>query len=363
MTTTGQIVSTKTQAILSAFNLNEAECNITCITNGLINHTSLLELQNSHKKYILQRLNTNVFKSPLHIAQNIRSIADYLSIHHPEYLLPAPIKTIDGGEYFYDEENGNYRLIPYINGSHTLNVVDNPTQAFEAARQFGRFTRMLEGFDPTKLHITLKDFHNLSLRFEQFQNAMIHGNKNRIDQCRPLIDFLNDQVAIVGHYQSLLHHPSFMTRVTHHDTKISNVLFDQHGKGICVIDLDTVMPGFFISDVGDMMRTYLSPVNEEEGDFTKIQIREEFFTAIVKGYLDEMNDQLTQSEKKNFVFAGKFMIYMQALRFLTDHLNNDVYYGAKYEGHNLLRAQNQAVLLQKLFEKEDELNKITAQLV
>jgi thiamine kinase-like enzyme len=144
--------------------------------------------------------------------------------------------------------------------------------------------------------------------------------------------------------------------VTHHDTKISNVLFDDQDNGLCVIDLDTVMPGYFISDVGDMMRTYLSPVNEEEKDLSKIIIRNEYFKAITDGYLSEMSAELTEKEKEHFVYAGKFMIYMQALRFITDHLNNDHYYGAAYEGHNFVRANNQAVLLQKLSEKEDELS-------
>ena len=130
------------------------------------------------------------------------------------------------------------------------------------------------------------------------------------------------------------------------------MLFDEQQNGLCVIDLDTVMPGYFISDVGDMFRTYLCPVSEEEKDFSKITIRTDYFKAIAEGYLGQMKDELTQIEKDHFVYAGKFMIYMQALRFLTDHLNNDVYYGARYEGHNFVRAGNQAMLLQKLIENE-----------
>jgi hypothetical protein len=130
------------------------------------------------------------------------------------------------------------------------------------------------------------------------------------------------------------------------------VLFDANHKGLCVIDLDTVMPGYFISDIGDMMRTYLSPANEEEKDFSKIEIRQEYFESIWKGYMSEMKDELNREEKSHFIYAGEFMIYMQALRFLTDHLNNDVYYGARYEGQNFVRAGNQMQLLKKLMEKE-----------
>ena len=150
---------------------------------------------------------------------------------------------------------------------------------------------------------------------------------------------------------------AFKKRVTHHDTKISNVLFDAQDKGLCVIDLDTVMPGYFISDAGDMMRTYLSPAGEEETDYSKIDVRENYFDAIVQGYLSEMKDELSAEEKKYFVYAGKFMIYMQALRFITDYLNNDIYYGASYELHNLNRATNQLTLLNILTSKEEALNK------
>ena len=133
------------------------------------------------------------------------------------------------------------------------------------------------------------------------------------------------------------------------------MLFDENDKGLCVIDLDTLMPGYFISDLGDMLRTYLSPVSEEEKDYSKIEIRNEYFVSIVKGYLGELNDELTPEEKEHFIYSGKFMIYMQGLRFLTDYINNDIYYGAKYEDHNLIRTGNQFTLLQKLTEKEDEL--------
>ena len=181
------------------------------------------------------------------------------------------------------------------------------------------------------------------------------GNKERLQQSTGLIDFIKDNKAIVETYENVLQNPFFKLRVTHHDTKISNVLFDNKDEGLCIIDLDTVMPGYFISDVGDMMRTYLSPANEEEKDFSKIEIREEYFKAIWNGYMGEMNMELTDDEKAHFIYAGKFMIYMQALRFLTDHLNDDIYYGAKYEGQNLVRAGNQAILLNCLLEKENKL--------
>ena len=196
------------------------------------------------------------------------------------------------------------------------------------------------------------NFHNLSLRYQQFENALIKGSSKRVTAALPEIKMLENNKNIVDEFEKIKTDANFKIRITHHDTKISNVLFDENDKGLCVIDLDTVMPGYFISDVGDMMRTYLSPANEEEKDFRKIKVRFHYLVAIIKGYLSEMNDELTEKEKLYFTYAGKFMIYMQALRFLTDFLNDDIYYGAKYEKHNLVRAKNQLVLLAILIKKE-----------
>ncbi|HET6767304.1 MAG TPA: aminoglycoside phosphotransferase family protein, partial [Chitinophagaceae bacterium] len=192
-------------------------------------------------------------------------------------------------------------------------------------------------------------------RYSQFEDAIKQGNKERIREATETIQFLERQYEIVAISGQIRHDPDFKKRVTHHDCKISNVLFDNNNRGLCVIDLDTVMPGYFISDFGDMMRTYLSPVSEEEKNFDRIEIREEYFKAISNGYLSEMGNELTAIEKEHLVYAGKFMVFMQALRFITDHLNNDIYYGARYQGHNFVRANNQTVLLKKIIEKEQNL--------
>lgn len=326
------------------------------INNGLINKTWLIK--NSHKNFILQKVNHDVFKNPQAIASNIRMIADYLFKNDPKYLFIAPLKTKHNEEMKCIEGKGYFRLLPFVSESNTINTVQKPYQAYEAARKFGEFTKLLSGFPVEKLQITLPDFHNLTLRYQQFDDALKNGNKDRLLQSKDLISFIETNKNIVDTYENILQNPSFKLRVTHHDTKISNVLFNDEDKGLCVIDLDTVMPGYFISDVGDMIRTYLSPASEEEKDFSTIEIREEYFKAIWNGYMNEMNNELSAEEKKNFIYAGKFMIYMQAIRFLTDHLNNDIYYGAKYEDHNFYRAGNQVVLLQKLIEKEDILKRI-----
>lgn len=342
-------------AVLNAYGLAGAA--VEPLGGGLINHT--WKVTANHRHYVLQRLNQNVFRRPSDIAFNVKLIGDYLQERHPGYFFARPLLSAEGREMIC-VHGAYYRLFPFVAGSHAVNVASTPQQAYEAAAQFGKFTRLLAGFDAARLKITLPNFHNLVLRYEQFLQATKTGNGQRIREAKSLIAFLAGREGLVKKYIRLQTNKAFKLRVTHHDTKISNVLFDENDKGLCVIDLDTVMPGYFISDVGDMMRTYLSPVSEEENDLGKIEVREELYKAVVQGYGDAMNGELTKEERSHFFYAGQFMAYMQALRFLTDYLNNDVYYGARYEEHNLARAKNQAALLERLTEKRSVLEKSVA---
>jgi len=342
-------------SVLQAYGLQDALL-VETLSSGLINNT--WKVTDADQVYILQRVNDTVFKNPRDIAFNIQSIASYLARHCPEYKFISPLSSIDGEQLVYNsgEVPGYFRLFPFVNGSHSKAVVETPGQAYEAATQFGRFTKFLSGFAVSELRITIPFFHDLSYRYKQFLEALQKGNPERIREAEALINTVKRHTAIVEEFEKIQHDPAFKKRVTHHDTKISNVLFNNADKGICVIDLDTTMPGYFISDVGDMMRTYLSPVSEEEKDFNRIEVRNDFYKAIVQGYYEEMKDELSGMEKTFFLYSGKFMIYMQALRFLTDYLNDDVYYGAQYPTHNLVRAGNQLVLLQRLNEKESILS-------
>jgi len=338
------------QTVLSAYGLNEKDTSVESFGTGLIHNT--WKVISSGKTYILQHVNDAVFTQPKNIASNIKLIADYLSQHHSEYKFVAPVVSVAGEEMIFINGQGYFRLFPFVAGSHSIDVVETPEQAYEAALQFGRFTRLLSVIDLSLLKITIPSFHDLSLRYKQFISALKKGNKQRIEESKKFIKIILDNESIVQVYDQIKASAAIRLRVTHHDTKISNVLFDKNNKGLCVIDLDTTMPGYFISDVGDMMRTYLSPANEEEKDFHKIEIRNDFYKAIVQGYADEMKDELTEREKKYFFYAGKFMIYMQAVRFLTDFLNNDLYYSIQYPEHNFFRAANQLTLLEKFLRKE-----------
>ncbi len=340
-------------SVLASYGFNKDSYTIERFGNGLINDTCLLKKED--QKYILQRVNKAVFTNPFLIAENIEKIRSYLSKTDDAYFFTSPCRSSDGETMVCVEDN-YYRMFPFVKDSNTIDVVQTPKQAFEAAAQFSRFTRVLSGMDINSLNITLPSFHDLGLRYRQFLEALEHGNKDRIVEAAGLVQQLKGHSDIVNEYNSILQNDAFRQRVTHHDTKISNVLFDKNSKGLCVIDLDTVMPGYFISDVGDMMRTYLCPVSEEEKDFSKIEIREDFYFAIVNGYKSFMDVELTDTEKQYFFYAGKFMIYMQALRFITDYISDDVYYGARYPKHNLVRATNQSILLQRLLEKEPALS-------
>ena len=344
--------------ILVAFGLKPSQYTVQPFGSGLINYT--LKVSGNGQDYILQRINANVFKAPDQIASNLTLLQSYFKSTYPDYNFVAPLPSRTG-EYLVTTDKGEYyRLFPFVKGSTTVDFISDKKEAFEAARQFGKFTCMLKDFDASTLNYTLTDFHNLKLRFDQFKTACQNAQESRLQEAAKEVKEVYSHYNILQNYNQLISNNQIPVRVIHHDTKINNILFDDQQNGLCVIDLDTVMPGYFFSDVGDMMRTYLSPVNEEEKDFSKIHIREDIFTAICKGYMTEMGKMLTDTEKQNFIFSGKLMMYMQAIRFLTDYLNNDIYYGIKYPDHNLVRAKNQFDLLNKYVKCEKQFSLLLA---
>lgn len=341
--------------ILEFYGLHEKVTAVDTINNGLINHT--WKLTGQEEAWILQRINTAVFQHPLFIQQNIEQLSRYVQTVGPDYLFTTPLST-SSGQTMVQYENNFYRLFKYIPNTRTITVVETAEQAEEAAFQFGNFTRQFADFDCTKLYTTIKQFHDLSLRYEHFLQSLKSGLINRIEQTQDLISILQANTSIVHLFNEMINDNSFKRRVTHHDTKISNVLFDQDDQGVCVIDLDTVMPGYFFSDLGDMFRTYLSPVGEDEQELRLISVRKEIYEAIVTGYAKGMGEILTHKERQSFYDAGAIMIYMQALRFMTDYLNGDIYYQIQYPDQNLVRASNQITLLKRYLDQKEVLQKI-----
>jgi len=332
------------QKVLSYYGLDLSDYQIIPFGSGLINHT--WKVSGQQNTFILQRINHNVFVRPYDIDHNLQLLSSYLSNTHPHYIFAAPLQA-KNGNHLIELDSQYFRLFPFVKNSHTVNNLTESSQAYEAALQFGKLTANLNNFDAAQLKYTITDFHNLNLRICQFNQALANANQQRLLQSNQEITKIKQYLCIFDQYEQLKKDPAIKLRVIHHDAKINNVLFDDADRGLAVIDLDTMMPGYFISDVGDMMRTYLAQANEEEQDLNAIHVRVDFFAAIHAGYLEAMGKNLTSAEKSLFIYSGEFMIYMQAVRFLTDFLNNDVYYLTKYEGQNLARAQNQLKLLEE----------------
>ena len=310
------------------------------LSQGLINQT--YELQTAQGAFILQNINTQVFKDPYAIDHNIKSIGQYYNTTVPDQLYTHLVPNLRG-ETLIEWEGKHYRAFKKIEGI-ALDVLTNASQANEAAHQFGKFTASLNEFPIGALKVTIPQFHDLALRYHQFEQALIHGDTKRMDIAKDAIQFLQSHQSYVKKWLDFTSNKEALLRVTHHDTKISNVLFKDE-NAICVIDLDTTMPGYFISDVGDMCRTYLCTVNEACQDLNQIKVIPERWTAIQNGYSEAMGEFLTSFEKDHFAFSGQSIIYMQALRFLTDYLQLDQYYKVDRPSQNLDRTLNQNQLL------------------
>lgn len=332
---------TTQQKIAAAWNWKEPV--FTSVSSGLINRT--WKVNEAGGQWVLQAINTKVFPEPEKIDDNLQMLSHYLGNYDKNYLFSSPIAH-KGGSTLLPAGEEVYRVFRWWDGTHTVSVVDDSQLAASAAACFGDFTYRLREFPVIKLHTILPGFHDLAWRYFQFDTAVKEGDFHRMKETKESISYLQSKKDLVIQYEKFILHPEVKQRVIHHDTKISNVLLNRENKAIAVIDLDTVMPGYFISDVGDMFRTYVSPVTEEEPDFDRICIRKEYRDAIVDGYLSSMGSELSAIEQNHIYFGGEMLMYMQALRFLSDYLMHDRYYGSRYEGQNRVRAENQIRLLQ-----------------
>lgn len=340
-------------SVLAAFGLDPSTHTATPFGSGHINRTWLVAPRAGGRAVVLQQINTNVFKQPDVIAANMRATGAYLKRTAPDYLFLNALTSTDGRDMLFTGD-GAWRALPFIEGTVSLDKADTPQQAFEAARQFGRFARVTDRMPLDSIKPSIPDFHNLALRQSQFERSVDGAQPARKDAAAELIDGFNRRADILGQYARAKR--ELPDRLMHHDTKMANVLLDARTfEGVCVCDLDTLMAGKVISDLGDMVRTYVCPAPEDEPDLDKIEIREPFYAALVDGYLSEMGPLLTDAERASVFFAGEFMIYMQGIRFLADYLNGDVYYPVKHDRHNLERARNQWTLLQRLSAKRDAL--------
>ena len=257
---------------------------------------------------------------------------------------------------WYVDADGNYwRTYQFIENAHTYDAVESTDQAFQAAKAFGRFQKLLVDLPAPRLHDAIKDFHHTQNRFMALEQAIASDVAGRAILAKPQIEFAFAHQSIA----SILLDANLPERITHNDTKFNNVMLDDvTGEAICVIDLDTVMPGLALHDFGDMVRTATSPAKEDEQDLTKVTMQFSMFEAIVRGYLASAGNFLTRAERQNLVVSGKLMTYEQGIRFLTDYLQGDAYYKVSRDEHNLDRCRTQFKLLESIEQQEERMDRL-----
>ncbi|MGA0845512.1 MAG: phosphotransferase enzyme family protein [Luteolibacter sp.] len=343
--------------------------------NGLINDTFLVRYQDesNEKSYILQRINHHVFRNPQSLMQNVQRVCEHIRkrLKQENDHASRCLRLIPTREQSYHVElqsdgttdRSFWRCFDFISGCTSHDVLETPEQAYQAARKFGQFQHWVADLGGPRLDETIPDFHNTPKRFQALLDAIQADPLGRAADCQPEIESALSRQAVAEHLLSLHAMGQIPERVTHNDTKLSNVLIDNAtGEGVCVVDLDTVMPGLSLYDFGDLVRTCVSPAPEDHEDLAAIEVRAPIFQALARGFLEEMSDVLTPCEIANLAFSGRLLTYEVALRFLTDHIMGDPYFGAKRPNHNLSRARNQLQLVRCLEAKEPEMNQYIDQL-
>lgn len=330
--------------------------------NGHINDTYLRE---GNPGYILQRINTNVFKDPNSVMENIVNVTEYLRAEivknggDPERETMNVIKTKLGKNCYMADSNNYFRMYKFVSNSVSFDTAEEPSLLFEAGKSFGKFQRMLDGFDAGLLHETIVDFHNTPKRIEQLEAAIKKNYENRAALVSAELDAAKKYSKYASLITDAMADGSVPSRVTHNDTKLNNVLFDKNThKGICVIDLDTVMPGSILYDFGDALRFGASSGAEDETDLSKIYFDLEKYKSFSEGFLGEVGECLTKREIELLPESVIIMTYECGIRFLADYLNGDVYFKIHRENHNLDRARTQLKLVADMETKLDEMHRI-----
>ncbi len=331
---------------------NSAEIIVEQIGNGLIHHTYKAKKNIDDNAAVLQAINTNIFKKPEDIVQNYDRIYKFLQHENNGCRIPAPIVSSNGELIWKDYLNNNWRATEFIADSFSPLIADNKEAAYTVAKSFAAFTKSLSALDIKTLKEIIPNFHDLLFRYKQFEEAITNASQERLLKATHLISELRQRKELVNYFELIQKNADdYPSRVMHHDCKISNILFDKNsGKVVCPVDLDTVMPGKFFSDLGDMIRSMACTVDENNTNWEEINIRPAFYKSILAGYLEGIGNIFTAEEEKNIHYSGLILVYMQSLRFLTDFLNGDIYYKINYPEQNLNRALNQLILLERLEE-------------
>lgn len=321
--------------------------------NGHINNTFLVTTSN--KRYILQRI-SDAFDVTL-LMKNIDAVTSFMALKsdNPDRQMKL-IHTSDNKNY-YSDESGNYRMYTFVEGSICLEAPESTNDFYESALAFGNFQKMLEDFPAETLFEPIKDFHNTPNRYKIFKETILKDKMNRVKEVKEEIDFALSREKEAGILQNLRDTGKLPTRVTHNDTKLNNVLFDKDTrKSLCVIDLDTVMPGLSLYDFGDAIRFGAATAKEDEKDLSKMTINLDMFRAFTRGYLQSCN--LTDEEIENIVLGAKTMTLECGVRFLTDYLDGDNYFRTSYAGQNLDRCRTQFKLVGEIEKNTEKMGKI-----
>jgi hypothetical protein len=320
---------------------------------GHIHDTFLVETKDHQPDYILQKINHNVFRNIPGMMENIEAVTRHirsrltgLSGHNPDIESLTLVYTKSGQSYYLDENEEYWRMYVFIPDAFSLQKITETPQAFEAGKAIGFFQAMLADLD-TRLIDTIPDFHNIDFRISQYDQAKNSDPAGRVALMPDNIHFVEQRFGQMKSYYASLKEKA-VVRATHNDTKVNNVLFDKYNKALCLIDLDTVMPGYVHFDYGDALRTMANTALEDESDLGKVLFNCEVYKAFTKGYLLEAGGFLNQNELKLLPYAPIYLTFLIGLRFLTDHLNRDIYYRIHHPGHNLDRAKVQFKLVSEM---------------
>ena len=294
--------------------------------------------------------------------KNVSRVTEHLQHRRPKgqtSLMLVP--TIDGATFYRDPHDEIWRVYRFLAGTRTYDTAGTTALSKEAAMAFGRFQYMLSDLPAPRLHETIPDFHNTPVRFRQFHEALSSNTYDRAKHCGQEIDHALDFEACAGSLVDLLEAGEIPERIVHNDTKINNVMFDlDTDEAVCVIDLDTVMPGIVLNDFGDLVRTATTPAAEDETDLEKVSMRMDYFEALVEGYLSTAMEFLTNAEIDNLSLAGKIITIETGVRFLTDYLSGDEYFRIHRPQQNLDRCRAQFALVESIDAQFEEMQQVVA---
>ena len=338
-----------TAGILAQFEISGLVKEVKLLGNGLINDTYRVVTDGDTPDYVLQRINNAIFQDVDLLQHNIEVVTAHIrrkleasGTDDINRKVLQFIKTRDGKTYYRDEADRYWRVMVYIPDTVTHEAV-TPEHARDCGKAFGNFEKMLVDV-PEPLGETIPDFHNMELRMRQLREAVKNDAAGRLDKVRGIVDELEHDADEMCQAERLYREGRLPKRICHCDTKVNNMLFDQDGQVLCVIDLDTVMPSFIFSDYGDFLRTGANFTAEDDPDLSKVGFNEEIFKAFTMGYLDSAREFLTPIEIELLPYAVALFPFMQCVRFLADYINGDTYYKIKYPSHNLDRTRNQLAL-------------------